>query len=1509
MSSPIDIDAQEEERQRSPTIHLGSPPQKKSRGGELETSNPFQPLADPNESDTHHLVQMTHAFMQKMEHNLVQKLDLIQAQQKTISDTVDSHSAQLAINSSELTSIQARLQALESCPKASPGAEPSRINELQLEVSSLAQQVQEISRQRAPSAPPPTRTNPSRSEAPRAATLSPIRSRASTSTSPQMAMELEVDWNRLIIGGWHPDTRREKIESEAQDLIKKLGIQESVTDVIVYGRRASACHLILSPQPAAEAKRRMIAWQTQHKDKHTLPSSGKAAWMTPHKSAQKRLKNRATKYAANLLQSILDPANPEHLDIDWNKQILWYRDLRVIAFNKSDLLQPSGKPLHEAQYTDPRSQDELPFFLDLTRLSKLTGKEIPALQQSLRDPKPEWLAHPPGHMHAPAAQHQRYPSDVRPVQILQLASWNVWGKSLFQIADVLSDQVIHFDIIALQEVGGLSQGKLTADGFLAADDPNVQLHAELSDYWIVATDQLSSHHGQAILVDKTFATAVLHTLKGTRFLGALVLHKSGLKLWVFSGHLPHHHQPVSNYSAATYELRQLLQRTQHLPTLVVGDWNATPQQEHMDEQALILTCLEAEAQLKFHLPEQPTWKHRVYDFIGITPAFERCIAPSSLPTYPLIVEGMDSLLPSDHKMITWETTFFQPRQRQGFRHKQHTGRWQVDTQRLQQSLEHHPATPDWPHLCRLARRCQYRLPSRKFRDSPALKELCRARSATTNALHRASLSRHIIATRRAERTQWLSELHASASSGDTSAIAFLKATHKPTTNWSKLIAHSGSLQGAIHNVKNHFQEVFNNTPLPTRTADCSPHIDALLARMNLSEPTPLQAAELNLALTRLKLGKTSGPSGMSNEFLVALGNTSSGQSLLLPLLNAMLIHGDIPPALLTGIACLLPKTPDATAASQIRPILLLEVLQKLFASILMRRLHPHWPPLHVQVGAVPGGQPVEALFAAHHMIALANITDKNPLFLKLDIKGAFDNLRHASVAAFLATLPAQASHEAMRLMQLLLAQTIQFSFLDAHWEVHSSNGTPQGGSHSAGLFARTLDHEIGDLLQQWEDQGHTPLFPPLWLLLFVDDILLCFSGWTQALRLLPSFVERLAKLGLHINPAKSCLVVSQGLRNSTPPHHQLGILHQFPWVEHTHYLRKPFGYNLGSDALQHQAIQLIHAAWGKLKPVLKRCHWRQPATTCKMLDQYVGNAFLWLSPVLYPHQHFRTQVSRVQTTLLIEALNLYIPVLTDEEALHQLLRLRRHVVKRWILHMAPLGSWDMQYLRRYWSFLGHICRQEFRSNHPAKVMLHHLITQHSRKLNRPGPWNTPHSLIRKFWNDMGFEGDYIHVAADRDIWKSLSQSFLHWHGLTMNPNNVEMLMQNPWEHPKRLLHIPVTWIHLVLIGMPAGVFTTVWLDRIEGFSVWTHSEMLQGYEANLASSFQGLCRHLNMLGGPFLLQIAVPNEAMWRTIQSQEVSIQQTLQQSQYASWYQLFPLTASECQHRSLRSCLTYLT
>jgi hypothetical protein len=196
---------------------------------------------------------------------------------------------------------------------------------------------------------------------------------------------LEVDWNRLVIGGWHLDTRREKIDSEARQLLQTFGLHESVTDVIVYGRQASACHVLLQPLQTPEAKRRLADCQAQHKDKHVIPSSGKVAWLTPHKSPQKRLKNRATKHAANIVESLLDKTHPETVDIDWNKQILWVHGLRVLTFNKPDLLVTSDGDIHQASYLDPRTCDEIPFFIDLCKLAKVTGKEIPNLKQALHE--------------------------------------------------------------------------------------------------------------------------------------------------------------------------------------------------------------------------------------------------------------------------------------------------------------------------------------------------------------------------------------------------------------------------------------------------------------------------------------------------------------------------------------------------------------------------------------------------------------------------------------------------------------------------------------------------------------------------------------------------------------------------------------------------------------------------------------------------------------------------------------------------------------------------------------------------------------------------------------------------------------------------------------------------------------------------------------------------------------------------------------------------------------------
>ena len=64
-------------------------------------------------------------------------------------------------------------------------------------------------------------------------------------------------------------------------------------------------------------------------------------------------------------------------------------------------------------------------------------------------------------------------------------------------------------------------------------------------------------------------------------------------------------------------------------------------------------------------------------------------------------------------------------------------------------------------------------------------------------------------------------------------------------------------------------------------------------------------------------------------------------------------------------------------------------------------------------------------------------------------------------------------------------------------------------------------------------------------------------------------------------------------------------------------------------------------------------------------------------------------------------------------------------------------------MRRYWSFLGHVCRQDFQSRYPARVVLHHIFQQHSQTLSRPGPWSTPHGLLTKFWLEIGLDVDYM----------------------------------------------------------------------------------------------------------------------------------------------------------------------
>ena len=68
-----------------------------------------------------------------------------------------------------------------------------------------------------------------------------------------------------------------------------------------------------------------------------------------------------------------------------------------------------------------------------------------------------------------------------------------------------------------------------------------------------------------------------------------------------------------------------------------------------------------------------------------------------------------------------------------------------------------------------------------------------------------------------------------------------------------------------------------------------------------------------------------------------------------------------------------------------------------------------------------------------------------------------------------------------------------------------------------------------------------------------------------------------------------------------------------------------------------------------------------------------------------------------------------------------------------------------------------------------------------------------------------------------------------------------------------------------------------------------------------------LCSHLCMLGRPFVFHVVVPFERRWKNAAANKDSLHETLVRRQYASWYQLFPMSACECKHSSLRQCFTH--
>jgi len=128
------------------------------------------------------------------------------------------------------------------------------------------------------------------------------------------------------------------------------------------------------------------------------------------------------------------------------------------------------------------------------------------------------------------------------------------------------------------------------------------------------------------------------------------------------------------------------------------------------------------------------------------------------------------------------------------------------------------------------------------------------------------------------------------------------------------------------------------------------------------------------------------------------------------------------------------------------------------------RFYVATPATFLTLGSADRSRPwraLEALFASWCMASIATVSAAEALFLKLDMRGGFDNVSNGSMASFLASLPNAAALEASRLLALLLHQTFRLFFPRDEWEIICQNGTAQSLSEATIDYSLTVAPAMG----------------------------------------------------------------------------------------------------------------------------------------------------------------------------------------------------------------------------------------------------------------------------------------------------------------------------------------------------------------------------------------------------------------------------------------------------------------
>ena len=395
-----------------------------------------------------------------------------------------------------------------------------------------------------------------------------------------------------------------------------------------------------------------------------------------------------------------------------------------------------------------------------------------------------------------------------------------------------------------------------------------------------------SHLAQVIAIDAEVVEQIHFMHCGRRFVAVgFRCSSTSRDIIIVSLHLPHSGYGEDEFMLACNELSSFIVQYSRYDFLLGGDWNCEENDERFQVVSIPLTLLGVSFRCAAESTRFGRRVSRSIDFFALYGSGLSDLDGGGKLTQvdpPQVLQQSRLGIGSDHECVLLNMAFPSTDGASGRRlcrklNSSPCKRSLINTAKLREALPQLPpfrqldVGQQWTVLVDIAHHVSLRCPSMKYRDSQSLKRLCREQRVCSDPAGRLFLTKLILAQRQLERESWCKNVLDKAAQGDFDCIKQVLRQNNRRINTDDAIGQYATHHEFVEAVHSHFTCKYGALP---SSHDCQDVLPRPIPCFD--EAAPFTEDEVLQSVSKMKANRTSGPSGMTTDFLKALASEDQG---------------------------------------------------------------------------------------------------------------------------------------------------------------------------------------------------------------------------------------------------------------------------------------------------------------------------------------------------------------------------------------------------------------------------------------------------------------------------------------------------------------------------------------------------------------------------------------------------------------------------------------------------------